>query len=225
MEDHTKKCGKCQVEKAFSEFNKCRGKPFDLHSHCRACQKICKDSWYAKNKDWVKEYGQLPEVKAKVREIAKKRYHSNEEYRKKHLESNRIRRRKEPAKIMARKYEKMRLKTDINYKLGKILRGRVRGAITKIKLQLNIDIHKCASTLELLGCSLTDLKIHLEKHFQPGMTWENHGLGDNKWHVDHILPCDSFDLTQESEQRKCFHYTNLQPLWQFDNLSKNNKII
>ena len=57
---------------------------------------------------------------------------------------------------------------------------------------------------------------YLDAKFTDGMSWENHG----EWHIDHILPCASFNLLIEDEQRKCFHYTNLQPLWAKDNLSK-----
>ena len=62
---------------------------------------------------------------------------------------------------------------------------------------------------------------HLEKQFQPGMSWDNHGY--DGWHVDHIRPCASFDLTDEEQVRKCFHYTNLQPLWAKDNLRKGSE--
>jgi hypothetical protein len=141
------------------------------------------------------------------------------------LERNKLRRREEDAKSVQRKYEKMRRDTDINYKLAKILRGRTRTAIAKVKLKLGIEIVKCDNQIALLGCTLNELKNHMENKFLPGMTWQNHGYGDNKWHIDHIIPCDSFDLSKEEEQRKCFHYSNLQPLWQHDNLSKSNKII
>jgi hypothetical protein len=77
-------------------------------------------------------------------------------------------------------------------------------------------IRKTTGTEELVGCSANELKAHLESQFKPGMSWDNYG----KWHVDHIKPCASFDLTQEEEQRKCFHFTNLQPLWEYENLSK-----
>jgi len=71
----------------------------------------------------------------------------------------------------------------------------------------------------IVGCSVLRLMMHLEHHFQPGMTWENYG----QWHIDHIKPFAKFDLTQESEQRACFHFTNLQPLWAVENLSKGAK--
>jgi len=77
-------------------------------------------------------------------------------------------------------------------------------------------INKSDSTLKLLGCSLKILKRHLEKKFQSGMTWQNYG----KWHIDHIRPCASFDLSKPEEQKKCFNYKNLQPLWAKDNLKK-----
>lgn len=54
------------------------------------------------------------------------------------------------------------------------------------------------------------------------MNWGNHGL--EGWHIDHIIPCNAFDLSDESQQKKCFHFSNLQPLWAFENLSKGDRI-
>jgi hypothetical protein len=72
------------------------------------------------------------------------------------------------------------------------------------------------TTLELLGCNSEFFKEYLENNFLDGMTWENYG----EWHIDHMKPCAAFDLTNEDDQRKCFHYTNLQPLWALDNIIK-----
>ena len=77
---------------------------------------------------------------------------------------------------------------------------------------------KPTKTTDLIGCSISFLMKHLEDLFVDGMTWENYGLYG--WHVDHIVPISSFDLTCEKQQKECFHYTNMQPLWAFDNLSK-----
>lgn len=77
-------------------------------------------------------------------------------------------------------------------------------------------------TVELLGCNKDTFLNHLESQFTEGMTWENYGL--KGWHVDHIIPISSYDLTNESEVKKACHYTNLQPLWWQDNLEKGNKI-
>jgi hypothetical protein len=110
-------------------------------------------------------------------------------------------------------YERKKLKTDINWVLRKRLRARLRAALK--------GISKSKSTMELLGISHLDfLKTYLECKFKEGMTWENRHL----WHIDHIKPCSSFDLTKPEEQAKCFHYTNLQPLWASENLSKGNRI-
>lgn len=75
---------------------------------------------------------------------------------------------------------------------------------------------KAATTMALIGCTPEELRRHLEKQFTPGMTWENYGA----WQVDHIRACARFDLTKPDEQRACFHFTNLQPLWTPDNLRK-----
>jgi predicted nucleic acid-binding Zn ribbon protein len=115
-------------------------------------------------------------------------------------------------------YEKNKKKSNINYKIRKVLGSRLTNVIKRC------NGVKSASSLKLLGCSIEDARQYLESKFQQGMTWNNHGFGDDKWHIDHIIPCDAFDLTKPEEQTKCFHYTNLQPLWQYDNLSKSNKI-
>jgi hypothetical protein len=78
---------------------------------------------------------------------------------------------------------------------------------------------KALHTMEYVGCSAVFLREHIENQFTEGMTWENQG----KWHIDHIRPCASFDLSKEEERHKCFHYTNLQPLWAHDNLVKGYK--
>ena len=73
--------------------------------------------------------------------------------------------------------------------------------------------------MELTGCSKNDLLKHLESKFTEGMTFENYG----EWHIDHIRPCASFNLEDPEEQKKCFHWTNLQPLWALDNIRKGDK--
>ena len=78
---------------------------------------------------------------------------------------------------------------------------------------------KTGKTMELTGCSKNDLLKHLESKFTEGMTFENYG----EWHIDHIRPCASFNLEDPEEQKKCFHWTNLQPLWALDNIRKGDK--
>lgn len=112
-------------------------------------------------------------------------------------------------------YETNRKLTDPEFKLLKTLRSRLGTAINRQ------NSNKNNNTIELLGCSVSFLKGFLEAKFKEGMTWENHG----EWHIDHIKPCASFNLLDEEQQKKCFHYTNLQPLWASENLSKGCKYI
>lgn len=75
--------------------------------------------------------------------------------------------------------------------------------------------------MELLGCTRKQFVEHIESLWAEGMNWENYGL--HGWHIDHIRPVASFDLLNEAEQRACFHYTNMQPLWALENLSKGDR--
>ena len=107
-------------------------------------------------------------------------------------------------------YRQNRQKVDIDYKLRRTLPARIKQAIKNAKTE------KCDKSVKLLGCSINQVRKHLEAQFLQGMTWDNHG----DWHIDHIKPCVAFDLTDPDQQRECFHYTNLQPLWAEDNLQK-----
>jgi hypothetical protein len=110
-------------------------------------------------------------------------------------------------------YVKKRKKKDPGFKLLLTLRSRLGNAITAAKGS------KHSSTMELTGCKIKELKKHLEEQFTEDMTWENHG----EWHVDHIIPCSAFDLTEHQHQHVCFNWRNLQPMWGTENLSKSNK--
>jgi len=82
---------------------------------------------------------------------------------------------------------------------------------------------KNSSTMILLGCSVDYLMYHLQEQFKKGMSWDNYGFYG--WHIDHIIACYEFDLSKKREQKKCFHYTNLQPLWAKEHRIKTNKEI
>lgn len=105
-----------------------------------------------------------------------------------------------------------RKKTNINFRIICNLRGRIYHAVKYSS--------KSQKTITLLGCNLDELKIHLEKQFKEGMTWDNYGK--NGWHIDHIIPCAVFDMSDPIEQKQCFHYSNLQPLWAKDNIIKSD---
>lgn len=106
------------------------------------------------------------------------------------------------------------------WRLKKVCRTRIYNAIKRSNA--GASTRKAKRTTQLIGCSMEYLREYLESKFQRGMTWENHGSG---WHIDHIVPCAAFDFTQPDQILQCFHYTNLQPLWAHENLSKSDKIV
>jgi hypothetical protein len=106
---------------------------------------------------------------------------------------------------------KIRMRDDPNFAF--------RVALGKHNKRLYEDGIKLESFDEILGCTIREAREHFEQKFEPGMSWQNHG----EWHIDHIRPLASFDLTDSKEREKAGHYTNLQPLWAKDNLSKGCK--
>ena len=164
-----------------------------------------KDKFIEYKKDWRKSNRERLLVKGKTyyetnKEIIKiknKNYRSRQEVKQKRNDALRLRR-----------------KNDIQYRLNFMLRKRLTTAIK--------NNQKSGSAVKDLGCTIEELKQYLESKFSPGMTWDNHGL--NGWHIDHIKPLVSFDLTDRKQLLEACHYTNLQPLWAKDNLSKSDKI-
>ena len=113
---------------------------------------------------------------------------------------------------MARNYKKY-IDNNPHAKIAQSLRRRMRKVLN--------GTLKCEDTFKLLGCSTKDWKIYLESKFLNCMNWDNYG----EWHIDHIIPCAAFDLTKPENQKKCFHYSNTQPLWAKDNLRKGDKYV
>jgi hypothetical protein len=112
-------------------------------------------------------------------------------------------------------YERHRWHNDPGFKLSCRLRWFLRHALKGNK--------KTNPALELLGCSIDDFKIYLESNFEPGMSWENYG--QKGWHIDHIIPRSLFDLTKVDHQKRCFHFSNMQPLWRVENRNKGARTV
>lgn len=123
---------------------------------------------------------------------------------------------KERDRSTKRAYEKNKLSTDPEYLITRRLRMRFREALRR---HIGGAESKKTSVVKLLGCSLFEFKMYIESKFVDGMSWDNNG----KWHLDHIRPCASFDLTDPHQQAQCFYYTNMQPLWAVDNIRKGAK--
>lgn len=104
-------------------------------------------------------------------------------------------------------------KTNIHCKISTNLRTRMRSLVVNKN-------PKDSTSFKLVGCSIDNLKSHLENQFNEGMTWDNYG---SYWHIDHIIPCAAFNLKNKQEQKRCFNYHNLQPLKASENIAKTNK--
>ena len=114
-----------------------------------------------------------------------------------------------------KKYVARRRSTDIQFKLS-MLRNRFNQAIK--------GNCKSGSAVSDLGCTMLEFIVYFESLFTEGMSWENNGIGKNKWQIDHIIPLALFDLTDRKQLLRACHYTNLQPLWSVDNTSKGKKL-
>ena len=170
---------------------------------------------YKKNRDYILKRNKIYREKNRevIRAKLKKYYYDNHEKMLASAARSRNKRRKERSQKQY-EYKKKRLKTDIAFKITERIRSRINLCLKRYKTI------KSQEFKTLLGTN--DMQViwdHLQKQFKKGMTRENHGL----WHIDHIRPVSSFDLTKPKEQIKCFHYTNLQPLWAKENLSKGAK--
>jgi hypothetical protein len=161
-----------------------------------------------KNKKIQKEYTKLY---AKTHKDKMRIYFMN--FFKKHKNYQKIYFIKNKIKIYQKrnKQRAIKRKTNIKYKILGNIRSRILQAIKNNSKSYKTNI--------LIGCNIAQLKRHIEKQFKKGMNWNNWGVNEKDWQIDHIKPCCSFDLRKKSEQLKCFHYRNLQPLW-----LKENKI-
>ena len=110
----------------------------------------------------------------------------------------------------------------------RIRRGRDHVLVCSIATRLRsclkkANVPKTHPIVVLLGCSIPNFKIYIESKFEVGMRWENWGRGEGKWHLDHIMPVSIFDLSKSSHQKRCFHFSNYQPLWEPENFKKGCK--
>ena len=176
---------------------KCRNKKNEKQKIYRKENKEKVADYYKTNKDKIRS-------KQKIYNQVNK--NKLQEYFKKYFQQN---------KFKVYNYINNRLKTDPQYKLSLSLRRRLRCALK--------GNYRSGSAVKDLGCSIEEFKKYIESKFQDGMSWNDWNY--EGWHIDHIKPLSSFDLTDRNQLLQACHYTNLQPLWAKDNMAKSDKII
>lgn len=193
-----KNCSVCKLSKSKENFGKHRGRSDGFDSQCKQCIHEKNVKHYAENADAVKEKNRLQYQtrKEKAKKTSKEYYYANREV--------------VLAKSLVR--QKRKLKEDPKYRLSRRLRNRLWYALQKKSWKKNTKFSA------YIGCTLDELKAHIESLFVAEMTWENMG----SWHIDYIVPLSSA-LTEEAMYKLC-HFSNLTPLWARDNLSKGAKL-
>lgn len=200
-------------------FSKRKASVDGLQRACKDCSRIKNKQFYEENKAYYQERYRSnkktiliqnkewnKQNKDKTDKHKLKFYQNNPSYHKEYLRDN-----KEKIVKNRRSREKLRRKTDPLFKLKNNYRNRLydyyRGT------------NRSKRSEEIIGLSWTKFKKYIEAKFLQGMTWDNYG----EWHIDHIIPLCSASSNDQLE--KLFHYSNCQPLWGRDNISKGGKII
>ncbi len=245
----TRLCNGCKTVKKSSEFWKnCTNRSTGLQSRCIACLKFARSLKPKPPKVWKPRKFRKDRLSEEERRahhaVAVKKWRSKPENRRKSSASkrawcqkNRDKQRaannkwriRHPDRVRENHLRFKRANPTYSKEYGANRRSsdiafRIRGNLQRRIVKALKGTSKIETSIRLLGCSPAFLVGYLENLFQSGMTWGNYGLGSGKWNVDHVTPCASFDLNNAGEQRRCFHFTNLQPLWSVDNIRKGNKI-
>lgn len=237
----TKICYTCKKEKDISNFNKNKRNRDGLNGTCKSCQVEYARKHRANNREMYREhvkkyahtekgierrrkfqktdkakkaqsrYRNKPESKQKIHE-----YTSTQEYRDRQREKRQANLEERRARELIynrerRKIPEVRIKSALRARLCTILK-RSNGS-------------RSSKMVEIIGCTMPFLRSYLESLWKDGMCWQNYGFGRGHWVIDHIVPCDNFNLLDPEQQKLCFHYSNLRPLWWEENAAKSNKIL
>jgi hypothetical protein len=226
-------CTKCKQDKELSEFNKCSRVKDGHKAECRDCQKKGKKvyddnhpnhnhDYYTENtekilkqnKEWaINHREQSNQIKnnyvirhPKERlEQSNRYYHNNTDRVKIYVNNNREEINKK-RRIYMQTHPQARMAHNLRSRLGAVLSGRSKGG----------------RLYSLVGCDMDYFKNYIEKFWTEGMFWSNYGKDHGRWSLDHTIPLESFDLTNEEEQKEAFHYTNMRPMWYPENSSKGS---
>jgi hypothetical protein len=226
-----KTCTVCGEKKPLTDYHKRAAMKDGRRSECRGCCNRAAVLYRQANKEKVSIYNKKWKQENRDKHLAyisdwrENNTGKTREYSKYYIENVRDKEKHkgevkawrnaniDKCRAKARERQKYLFANDIDYRTRCYLRNRLYGALN--------GKQKADSIVTLVGCSIPELRAYLAKKFNNGMSWDNYG----EWHIDHIRPCASFDLSDPEQQKQCFNYTNLQPLWAKDNLSKGAKIV
>jgi hypothetical protein len=205
-------CEVCKQNKYLTDFYKSISSKDGYEYRCKQCKNIYCKKRHNINKENINNYHKIYYINNKEEHLLRTNNWKNNN--------------KEKHQKYLNEYTSKYYHNNPQYKLRRLLRDRIYKVVSNKNVTLK--------TKELLGCDFNKLKQYLEPQFKPEMNWDNHG---RIWEIDHIKPCSSFDLTDIEQQKQCFHYTNLQPLFktteiaesfgynEIGNRNKLNKII
>jgi hypothetical protein len=181
-------------------------KKYATKEEAAAARKATRLAYYYRNHE---------EEKSRMRKRARERYEADPQAT---LEAKREWEKSNPESVKATgRRKRAKLRNDPVAWFCQLQRNQIHKALKRLAR----GAAKSAKTEELVGCTLIEFRAHIESQWKPGMSWDNYTL--DGWHVDHIRPLASFDLADPAQQKAAFHYTNCQPLWAAENLSKNAK--
>lgn len=219
-----KTCKICKTTKELDQFHKKAMGKFGVDSVRTICRKQMSAAKYQDNSDKIKaatnayKAANREVIREKSREYdkqnAEKIAFRKAKYRQQEYVKERERVRGKNNREYQRNYNNDKRKNSLQYRLKCVLRTRIGNFMRGVG-------QKQGSAVKDLGCTIDELITYLESKFTEGMNWNNYGI--NGWHVDHVKPLATFDLTVREEFLQACHYTNLQPLWAEDNFRKNRK--
>lgn len=214
-------CRVCKDEKDLIEFSKHKKGKNGYDNICKKCNCAKSKIYYINNEEKVKEHNKTyskiyhennkDDVHAYHKIYYEKNIESKKIYAKKYNEEN-----KEINYLREKARKKHKRKTDPAYRIEQDMRTRIYMVIKNYRSKYKVS--KKDFVLSHLGISISKFVEYLEKQFLPEMNWDNHG---KIWEIDHIIPCASFNLLDENECKKCFHYSNHQPLFTTTEIAKS----
>jgi len=208
-----KKCSQCGTYRTFAEFRSSPRYSDGYFSTCRPCGRRTARLYAQTHKPRIRK----KRVRKRISDpvllecVRAKNRKAYRDYRMRCSEERRLQRR-----LWTRLYMRRYRQGNVSVRLAHAMR-------LAVNRYLRGKLPTTQRAVLLLGCSITTLKVHLERGFKVGMSWENYGR--RGWHVDHIRPLRSFNLTDPEQIQKAFHYQNLQPLWARENLQKGSKFL